>query len=58
MFDQWKIPMIAEKGSIAAYVQCDCGELAKRIRNTYCFECDRCKKKYVQKLHDFVDNII
>lgn len=54
-FDHWKISKTVFNQSITFYVQCDCGELAKTVYGKHYFECDQCKRKYVQQFEDYVE---
>lgn len=49
-YDHWKIPIVRwNKGNTVYYIDCDCGNLAKRsIREKREFECFNCGRTYVR----------
>lgn len=54
-YDQWKIERTQYNKSLAIYVECDCGSLAKKIYNTSYFECPDCHKKYILQNGQYVE---
>lgn len=55
IFDQWKVPKTIFNNSMTFYVQCDCGELAKKVYGKYYFECSHCGRNYVQRFGEYVE---
>ncbi|BBD26504.1 hypothetical protein D5663_14490 [Enterococcus faecalis] len=55
-YDHWGIEIsIWNKSNIVTFVDCDCGQLAKRELGKHNqFKCDRCKKEYKLRQGNYV----
>lgn len=48
-YDHWGLEITSFNRNIVFYLECDCGELAKRVYQKNYFDCPACHRKY--KLH-------
>ncbi len=55
VFDTWKIEVTGFNRTVPYYVQCDCGELAKKKYQQSYFECVTCQRRYVLQQGKYVE---
>lgn len=54
-YDHWRIEITSFNRNIVFYVECDCGELAKRVYKKNYFACPACHRKYKLQFGQYVE---
>ena len=54
-FDQWRVRNSEFNKNATFYVQCDCGELAKKVSGKSYYVCSHCGRNYVEGIGNHIE---